>query len=101
MHSVHKIRGCSLRVQKRYFISSLFSSASSNAPKEPKFTESRLIPFSPTQIYDVVIDVDKYHQFLPWCLASDVIKSTIVQNANGHEKFNAELTIGAFLLAYY
>lgn len=31
-------------------------------------------PYSPRQIYDLVADVQKYPQFLPWCRAARIVK---------------------------
>lgn len=37
-----------------------------------RFAERRIVPFTPEQLYDVVADVDRYHEFVPWCTASRV-----------------------------
>ena len=34
--------------------------------------ETRFVPFSPEQIYDLVGDVRHYPSFLPWCIAARV-----------------------------
>lgn len=34
--------------------------------------ETRTVPFSPSQLYQVVANVDEYHQFVPWCTDSRV-----------------------------
>ncbi len=41
--------------------------------------KSVLIWYSPQQMFDVVTDVARYHEFLPWCHESSVIEQT----ANG------------------
>ena len=38
--------------------------------------EQRLIGHSPEQLFDLVADVRRYPEFLPWCLASRVRKQT-------------------------
>jgi ribosome-associated toxin RatA of RatAB toxin-antitoxin module len=38
--------------------------------------KSVLIWYSPQQMFDVVTDVARYHEFLPWCSESSVIEST-------------------------
>ena len=38
--------------------------------------EQRLIRHSPEQLYDLVSDVRRYPEFLPWCLACRVRKQT-------------------------
>ena len=34
--------------------------------------EKRVIPHTPEQMFDLVIDIEKYPEFLPWCLATRV-----------------------------
>lgn len=34
--------------------------------------ERRTVPFSPSELYQVVANVDEYHQFVPWCTDSRV-----------------------------
>jgi ribosome-associated toxin RatA of RatAB toxin-antitoxin module len=38
--------------------------------------KSVLIWFSPQQMFDVVTDVSRYHEFLPWCHESSVVERT-------------------------
>ncbi len=38
--------------------------------------EQRLIRHSPEQLFDLVVDVSRYPEFLPWCLACRVRKQT-------------------------
>ncbi|WP_147105570.1 type II toxin-antitoxin system RatA family toxin [Tateyamaria sp. syn59] len=38
----------------------------------PTHSETRFLPYSPQQMYDLVADVGKYPQFLPWCAAARV-----------------------------
>jgi coenzyme Q-binding protein COQ10 len=38
----------------------------------PMYAERRYLPFTPRQLYDLVADVDRYHEFLPWCAGSRV-----------------------------
>ena len=40
----------------------------------PKYNEKKILYFTPKQLFDLVSDVDSYHEFLPWCLASRVTK---------------------------
>lgn len=35
--------------------------------------EQRVLPFPPRELYDVVLDVDSYHEFVPWCTRSCVL----------------------------
>lgn len=40
----------------------------------PTHAEKRILPYTPEQLFDLVIDVEKYPQFLPWCLGCRVRK---------------------------
>jgi coenzyme Q-binding protein COQ10 len=53
----------------------------------PTHTESKIIPHSAEQLFDLVADVDKYPQFLPWCVAAKVRSRTDTEQV-------VDLTIG-------
>ena len=38
-------------------------------------SEIRTVPYNPDKMFDLVADVEKYPEFLPWCIASRVIQS--------------------------
>jgi coenzyme Q-binding protein COQ10 len=38
----------------------------------PTHAEKKILPYTPEQLYAVVAEVEKYPQFLPWCLASRI-----------------------------
>ena len=38
----------------------------------PRHEEHRTVPFTQTQMYELVADVAKYPQFLPWCVGARV-----------------------------
>jgi coenzyme Q-binding protein COQ10 len=38
----------------------------------PRHTETRNLPYSPEQMFDLVADVRRYHEFLPWVAATRV-----------------------------
>jgi coenzyme Q-binding protein COQ10 len=42
----------------------------------PYHAEKRLMPYSAQQMYDLVADVDRYPEFLPWCVAARIRKTT-------------------------
>ncbi len=42
----------------------------------PTHAESRVVPYTPEQMFDLVADVGRYPQFLPWCSAARVKSST-------------------------
>ena len=39
----------------------------------PTHAEKRTLPYTPAQMFDLVADVGKYPQFLPWCIGSRVL----------------------------
>ncbi|XP_022982280.1 coenzyme Q-binding protein COQ10 homolog, mitochondrial-like [Cucurbita maxima] len=60
------------------------------------YEERRVMGYSPEQLFDVVAAVDLYHDFVPWCQRSEVIKTY----PDG--SFDAELEIGfKFLVESY
>jgi coenzyme Q-binding protein COQ10 len=38
----------------------------------PTHAEKRKLPYTPEQMFDLVADVEKYPQFLPWCVATRI-----------------------------
>ncbi len=57
----------------------------------PTHAEKRNLPYSAEQLFDLVADVDKYPEFLPWCLASRITKR---EGSIEHGCFYADLVIG-------
>ena len=53
----------------------------------PRHAERKIIPYSQEQLFDLVADVGKYPQFLPWCVGSRVRRQT-------EAELVADLTIG-------
>lgn len=53
----------------------------------PRHEERRLLPFTPRQMYDLVLDVSAYPEFLPWCVAARVY-------GEKEGQFDAEMVIG-------
>ena len=39
----------------------------------PSFENTKVLPFSDKQLYNIIIDVDLYPEFLPWCKSSKVL----------------------------
>src|SRR5260221_2784155 len=52
-----------------------------------KHTEQRILPYTAEQMFDLVADVEKYPQFLPWCVAARI------RERKGNE-ISADLAIG-------
>ncbi|KAF8098192.1 hypothetical protein N665_0271s0012 [Sinapis alba] len=60
------------------------------------YQERRVLGYSPEQLFNVVLAVDLYHGFVPWCQRSEVLK----EYTDG--SFDAELQIGfKFLVESY
>lgn len=53
----------------------------------PVHAERKLLPYAPEQMWDLVADVDRYPQFLPWCAGAKVRSRT-------ETELVADLTIG-------
>ena len=53
-----------------------------------KYSNSIILTFSAKQLYEIVIDVEKYPEFLPWCLSAKIVKK------NDDNNFDAELKVG-------
>lgn len=56
----------------------------------PTHRETRVLPYSAQQMYDLVADVGRYPEFLPWCAASR-IRSRVPDE--GREVMLADLVI--------
>lgn len=53
-----------------------------------KYNKTTILYFSSIQLYNIVIDVEAYPLFLPWCLSSKIISKKNDSN------FDALLTVG-------
>lgn len=53
----------------------------------PTHAESRIVQYTPEQLFDLVADVERYPRFLPWCVASRV-------RSRSDTLLVADLTIG-------
>jgi coenzyme Q-binding protein COQ10 len=38
----------------------------------PTHAETRLLPYTPEQLFDLVADIERYPEFLPWCVGARV-----------------------------
>ena len=38
----------------------------------PTHKEKRVLPYTPEQLYGLVIDIERYPEFLPWCLGARI-----------------------------
>ena len=53
----------------------------------PTHAERHLVPYRPEQLFDMVADVGRYPEFLPWCVGARVRNRTQTESV-------ADLTIG-------
>jgi coenzyme Q-binding protein COQ10 len=53
----------------------------------PTHAEKRILRYTPEQLFDMVADVRRYPEFLPWCVGARVI-------SRKEEELIADLTIG-------
>lgn len=53
----------------------------------PTHAETKVLPQTPEQVFDLVADIGKYPQFLPWCVAARVRSRSETEQV-------ADLTIG-------
>jgi len=54
----------------------------------PEHRESRVLPYMPEQIYNLVADVERYPEFLPWCVACRI------NSRQSPTQFTADLAVG-------
>ena len=43
----------------------------------PTHAERRVLPYTPEQLFDIVADIERYPEFLPWCVATRVRSSDV------------------------
>src|SRR6202044_2388343 len=61
--------------------------AGNDARLMPTHAERQIVPYRPDQVFDLVADVGKYPQFLPWCVPARV-------RSRSGDELAADLTIG-------
>jgi len=57
----------------------------------PSHAETKILPFTSKQMFDVVLNVEKYPDFLPWCVALRVRK-------RGEAEMFADMAVGFKML---
>jgi coenzyme Q-binding protein COQ10 len=58
----------------------------------PTHAEKRVMPYSAGQMFDLIADVDKYPEFLPWCAAARIRTRKPLPDGGG-EVIDADLVI--------
>ncbi len=59
----------------------------------PTHSETKALPYSARQMYDLVADVAKYPEFLPWNAAARIRSRTPIEGEPGGEVMEADLVI--------
>lgn len=67
----------------------------------PVHDERRVLPYSPRALFDLVADIEKYPEFLPWCLAARirsrqadvVIADLVIGHRFIRERFTSRVTL--------
>jgi coenzyme Q-binding protein COQ10 len=39
----------------------------------PKFSQTKVMDYSPKELFDIVIDIESYPKFLPWCNKAKIL----------------------------
>ncbi len=60
----------------------------------PSRTEKRFLPYTPAQLFELVAAVDRYPEFLPWCLAARTRPAGTLPGTPRKSLFVADLVIG-------
>ena len=53
----------------------------------PTHAEKRFLPYTPEQLFDLVVDVERYPDFLPWCVGARI-------RSREGDTIHADLVIG-------
>ncbi|MEJ0063522.1 MAG: type II toxin-antitoxin system RatA family toxin [Alphaproteobacteria bacterium] len=67
----------------------------------PRHSETRFLPYTPEQLFDLVADIERYPEFLPWCAAAriverkgDTVKADLIVGYKAlREKFTSVVTL--------
>jgi coenzyme Q-binding protein COQ10 len=67
----------------------------------PRHSETRFLPYTPEQMFDLVADIERYPEFLPWCVGmrvrerrDDVILADLMVGFKMiREKFTSKVTL--------
>ncbi|MGE0108262.1 MAG: type II toxin-antitoxin system RatA family toxin [Bdellovibrionales bacterium] len=67
----------------------------------PRYSETHILPYFPEQIFDLVADVERYPDFLPWCHSVHIIETRekgfiadmVVGNKLVSEGFRSEVSL--------
>ncbi len=57
----------------------------------PTHSETRILPYSAQQMFDLVMDIGKYPEFLPWCIGARI-------NSRNKNNLDADVLVGYKML---
>ena len=57
----------------------------------PTYSEKRLLPFTPDEMFDLIMGVEHYPEFLPWCVATRINSKSDNQTCG---EMSADMAIG-------
>lgn len=46
----------------------------------PSLTQTKILPYSASKMHQLVMDIEKYPEFLPWCKQAKIVKKISSQN---------------------
>lgn len=66
----------------------------------PSFQQTKILPFKPQELFNLVWDIEAYPQFLPWCAASRIISENnnrliaelVIQLKGFSESYRSQVT---------
>ena len=69
----------------------------------PTHAERRHLAYTPKQLFDLVVDIEKYPEFLPWCVAARIRKcdgdtifaDLVIGYKLFRERFTSQVTLSA------
>jgi coenzyme Q-binding protein COQ10 len=64
----------------------------------PRYAEKRFLPYTPAQLFGLVAAVDRYPEFLPWCLAARVRSAGTLPGTPRKALLVADLVIGLHMM---
>jgi coenzyme Q-binding protein COQ10 len=60
----------------------------------PTHAEKRFLPYTQAQLFELVAAVDRYPEFLPWCIAARIRSREALPDAPSRSVITADLVIG-------
>src|SRR6185437_11875909 len=59
----------------------------------PTHAEQRILPYTAEQLFDLVADVERYPEFLPWCVGERVVADLLIGFRMFRERFTSKVTL--------